>query len=94
MPSDDLPLYFQQDLLVEEHWRVDGTNYSKTSNRWLRNVDRRREEILPILADAYGESEKALWLQRWRIFLMACEELWGYRNGQEWMVSHYRFGKR
>jgi len=94
MPSDDLFLYFQRDLVVEEHWRVDGTHYARTARHWLERMDERREEILPILAQEYGEEESRLWFQRWRMFFMACEELFGHAGGQEWWVAHYRFCKR
>ena len=94
MPSDDLLLYCQDHLAIEAHWRVDGRHYQKTAEAWLANMDARREEILPVLARVYGEAEAARWFQRWRIFFMACAELWGFRKGQEWLVSHYRMRRR
>ena len=88
MPSDDLLLNCQSDLLVEQHWRVSGTHYQKTSEAWLARQDQRREVILPILAEAYGQDQAKQWFHRWRLFFLACAELFGYRGGEEWFVTH------
>jgi len=91
MPSDELPLRFQEHLRFLQHWRWDGTHYEKTANAWLENLDARREQALTVLAATYGDAAAVRWLQRWRMFFMACAELFSYRNGQEWWVSHYLF---
>jgi cyclopropane-fatty-acyl-phospholipid synthase len=89
MPSDDLPYHLHDHLEVEGHWRIDGRHYWRTCYDWLRNLDAGREDVLPILRNVYGEGNERLWLQRWRLFFMACAELFGYRGGREWFVSHY-----
>ena len=94
MPSDDLLLYFQKDLHLRDHWHVDGRHYSRTSEHWLRNMDRHRGAIELLLAQGYGESQVRRWWVYWRVFFMSCAELWGYAGGREWLVSHYLFAKR
>ncbi|MEJ2576743.1 MAG: cyclopropane-fatty-acyl-phospholipid synthase [Gammaproteobacteria bacterium] len=91
MPSDDLPLHFQQDLTLVRRWRWNGRHYEQTLNAWLALMDRRREQVMPILRDTYGAAEADLWWVRWRLFFMACAELFGYAEGGEWWVSHYLF---
>jgi cyclopropane-fatty-acyl-phospholipid synthase len=93
MPSDSLFTYYQDDLALEHHWRVNGMHYARTARWWLRNLDRNRAEALRIFA-AQGHGEPARQVQRWRMFFMACEELWAYARGTEWLVSHYRFKRR
>ena len=93
MPSHDTLLHFQGDLSIEKQWAVNGTHYEKTANAWLANQDANRRKIMPLLAGTYGDSDAVKWWVRWRVFYMACAELWGYRKGNEWHVSHYRFVK-
>ena len=94
MPSDDLPLRFQEDLRLLRRDRWNGRHYQRTANAWLENMDRRRDAILPIMAATYGADRAEQWFQRWRIFFMACAELFGLEGGREWYVAHYLFARR
>jgi len=94
MPSDDLLLHFQRDLVVERKWRVNGIHYKKTAEAWLELQDLQRELLIPILAEVYGEEHAPLWFQRWRLFFLACAELFGFRDGNEWFVTHVRMSRR
>jgi cyclopropane-fatty-acyl-phospholipid synthase len=93
MPAADTLLWFQDTLRIEDRWLVDGTHYQRTANHWLENQDARGDAVMAILREAYGEAAAKLWFQRWRMFWMACAELFGYDQGREWMVAHYRFAK-
>lgn len=92
MPASDTLLWFQRDLAIERRWHVDGTHYQRTANHWLANQDAARDEVMTVLRGSYGDAA-GLWFQRWRMFWMACAELFGYDGGQEWLVAHYRFVK-
>jgi len=93
MPSHDLLLHFQDDLIIDDVWSMSGTHYEKTSLAWVNKMDANKDSIMEIFLKTYGDDAK-LWFQRWRIFFMSCEKLFGYNNGSEWGVSHYRFNKR
>lgn len=91
MPSIDLLPQFDRDLAVERQWRLDGTHYGRTCEAWLRKLDAHREEALRLFRQGYGDQDAQRQLQRWRMFFMACAELFNYRNGTEWGVAHYLF---
>jgi len=93
MPSHELLMRFQERLTLVSDWIVSGTHYQRTAEAWLRNMDCHRDEILPLFRDTYGAVNAGRWWSYWRVFFMSCAELWGYRGGEEWIVSHYLFGK-
>ena len=95
MPADDLLLHEQRDLVVEDHWRLDGTHYAKTLAAWRETHEERQDEIVALFSspDAYGEHAER-WYWRWWLFHLACEELFAYRGGSEFWVSHYLFSPR
>jgi cyclopropane-fatty-acyl-phospholipid synthase len=93
MPSESLFAQVQDAFDIEAQWRISGTHYERTANAWLANMDQRTGEVDAVLASAYrGDAPR--WRERWRVFFMACAEMFGYRNGTEWGVSQYRFRKR
>ncbi len=94
MPSDDLLLYFQHDLQLVDHWRVDGTHYTRTLNAWLDKLDGNTTQVRRIMAETYGPQNATRWLANWRLFFLICSEVWSLDGGREYLVSHYLFEKR
>lgn len=94
MPSEHLLYYFQNSLYVKKHWRVNGSHYGKTARAWLENMDDNKEKIIDIFEKHYPKGEAKKWFSYWRIFFMSCEELWNYKDGNEWFVGHYLLGKK
>jgi len=94
MPSEHLLYYFNQDMVVKQHWRVNGEHYAKTSAAWLANMDSQKSAIMEVFNKHYGKSDAVKWWNYWRIFFLACEEIWRFNHGREWYVCHYLFDKR
>ncbi len=93
MPSHCLLFCFDEHLRVSECWQVNGTHYQKTAEAWLVNMSSNRDRVMKIIANTYGRDQAMRWWIYWRLFFLACAELWGYAGGKEWIVSHYRFEK-
>jgi cyclopropane-fatty-acyl-phospholipid synthase len=93
MPSQSLVREFDRNLSVEAEWSIFGTHYARTAEAWLANLDRERADALRCLARVYGaDAPRAL--ARWRMFFMACAELFGFAGGSEWGVAQYRLTPR
>lgn len=89
MPSDDLMFNFQNHWRISDHWTLGGDHYQRTAEAWLSNLDRNHDQVRKALSDSHGRQTI-----RWRVFFMACAELFGYGSGTEWIVSHYLMEKR
>ena len=87
MPSQDIFSYFEEDFVVEQNWKINGSHYAKTCNLWLQNHYRNKKTILDIFKGHYPNPR--LWFVRWQLFFLACEELFACNEGKEWFVSHY-----
>ena len=94
MPSADLLERFPDHLQVIDKWHVNGRHYQRTCEAWLQSMNENRAAIREVLADTYGADEARKHFNMWRVFFMACAELFGYRNGSEWFVVHALMGPR
>ena len=92
MPARDTLLHFQDRLRIERHWELSGEHYEKTARAWLDNLDASREAAAWALGGNVAEARRVV--RRWRMFFIACEELFGWRGGSEWLVAHYLFRRR
>jgi len=94
MPSQDLLGRFDADLVVRRQWSVNGRHYAKTAAAWRETLDLRRGAVTGLFRDLCGSDQGERWFHRWRLFFLACEELFAYRGGSEWKVAHYLLGRR
>lgn len=94
MPSDNLLLYFPNHVCIKNHWRVSGEHYQKTSEAWLENQDRNKEKAIEIFRKIYSPEKATKYFIMWRLFFLTVAESFGYKYGQEWIISHYLFSKR
>jgi len=90
MPAEDLFLRYQRDMTVKQQWWINGVHYARTCEAWLSRLDTCEPTVQRVLAITSRESQKVL-VQRWRMFFMACAELFHFNDGDEWGVGHYLF---
>jgi cyclopropane fatty-acyl-phospholipid synthase-like methyltransferase len=93
LPSDDLLHFFQKDLRLERRWVVNGSHYMKTQEAWLKQMDSKKAQIMPVLERTYGPRDALKWFVNWRLFFIVCSEFFGLNGGEEYIVSLYLFTK-
>ncbi len=94
MPAADWLSRFSQDLQIQQQWSVDGKHYAHSCEAWLQRLDQQREEIERLFRRDLDAATARRQIQRWRMFFLACAELFAFRKGQEWFVAHYLFGRQ
>ncbi len=94
MPSENLLAEFSKDMEIDTQWLIDGSHYSRTCEAWLDNLDANSERLIELFCHQRTQRESRVQLQRWRMFFMACSELFRFRNGEEWGVGHYLLSRR
>ena len=68
MPSATTFLHFQDHLQLEQHWQWAGTQYERTANAWLDNMDQKKAELQPLFKQTYG-ADAEIWCQLFLYFL-------------------------
>ena len=86
-------------MCIRDSWQLSGTHYERTANAWIDNLNANRDQVLAVLAadgggGRSGRRHAKVWFRRWTAFFMGCAQLWGYRNGDDFGVSHYLFAPR
>ena len=89
MPSEDIFSYFSDHLRVASQWDIDGNHYAKTCEDWISNQDLNSQQVFNTLRHHLPADLAKLQFHRWRIFFMACAELFRFSDGREWKVGHY-----
>ena len=93
MPNHNLFKDLNSDLNYQKSWMLSGTHYEKTSNAWLEKMDLNKRKILELFKKKNSNSMAKKKFHFWRLFFIACAEIFGYDEGGEWVVSHHLFKK-
>ena len=93
MPNHDLFKDLESDLNYQKSWMLSGTHYEKTSNAWLDKMDSNKTKILELFRRNNSNSVAKKKFYFWRLFFIACAEIFGYNGGSEWIISHHLFKK-
>ena len=92
MPSEDIFSNFESHLKVVSSWKVNGSHYGLTSQKWLEKHDKNKSKIISLFDQHYGNGKT--WFFRWRMFFLTCAKFFSINEGNDWFVSHYLLKKK
>lgn len=93
VPNEETLLYFDKDFQIEQRWRVPSQHMRRTCQAWLERMNTGKRELFAAFKQQYGKDAKKYW-RYWRSFFIASDEIFAFKNGEEWFVTHYLFRKR
>jgi cyclopropane-fatty-acyl-phospholipid synthase len=88
MPSADLLEHVDSPFSVEQRHEISGVHYARTAEAWHSNLVANAQRVQDLFARDLGESEAKRRYERWRLFFLACAELFGFQSGTQWVVAH------
>ena len=87
MPNLDILKMIDHSYKIEELRRVSGMNYHKTLELWYENLKLNKNKIMKTDFKDDKLSSK-IHYNRWKVFILACSELFKLHNGEEYLVAH------
>jgi len=79
---------------LEEIWEESGTNYHKSLEAWLHNLDYSKKELIESLEIPGQSISPKTAINKFRIFLLFCSELFNHNQGMSWKIMNYLFTKQ
>ena len=84
-------------MTLKSQWEISGINYSNTLESWLNNLYIKESFIKASFEKNLSGTnliDATRYINRYKLFLIFCSELFKYNNGSEWYVVNYLFSKQ
>ena len=81
-------------LNLVEIWEESGINYHKSLEAWLNNLDYSKKKLIESLEIPDQSTSPKMAINKFRIFLLFCSELFNHNQGMSWKIMNYLFTKQ
>ena len=81
-------------LNLVEMWEESGLHYHKSLEAWLNNLDYSKKQLIEILDIPDQSTSPKTAINKFRIFLLFCSELFSHNQGMSWKILNYLFTKQ